>query len=187
MTLWGHTALVREVTFSPDGKWLASGSQDGTARIWDAASGDEITCFRGHTGDSVAFSPDSTRLVTTWRRGGVDQIVTVWDLTSRQPVLTLPMREREIYDAVFSPDGKRLAVATDSVELCDARPLTPELIELRQARSVVQFLHAKGLARPKVLESIQSDESLSPSVRALAQSLAEHCPKEKLGSGEPVR
>jgi WD40 repeat protein/tRNA A-37 threonylcarbamoyl transferase component Bud32 len=187
LTLCRHTEPVGQVAFSADGKWLASGSQDGTARIWDTASGDEIACFRGHTGDSVAFSPDSTRLVTTWRRGGVDQIVTVWDLTSRQPVLTLPMREREIYDAVFSPDGKQLAVASDSVELWDARPLTPELIELRQARSVVQFLQAKRLARQKVLESIQSDESLSPSVRAMAQRLAEHCPKEKPGSREPGR
>jgi WD40 repeat protein/tRNA A-37 threonylcarbamoyl transferase component Bud32 len=176
LTLRGHTDLVKQVTYSADGKWLASGSADSSARIWDAATGQELACLRGrHTGDSVAFSSDRTRLVTTSMSG----IVTIWDLTSRQSVLTLPRRENAPHDAVFSPDGKQLAIASDCVELWDARTLTLELVDLRHARSVVQFLYAKGLPKRQVLESIQSDSSLNESARALALKLAEQYPQEK--------
>lgn len=186
MALRGHTELVRQVTFSADGKWLASGG-DVTARIWDVATGLEIVCFRGNTGDSVALSSDSKRLVTT--SVGVDHAVTIWDLTSRLQVLTLRRRESIPYDAVFSPDGKQLAVASESVELelWDTRSLTPKLIELRQARSVVQFLYARRLPRAQVLEGIQSDQSLSASARALALKLAEQFTENKPGSGETTR
>ena len=50
ITLKGHTGGVTSVAFSPDGKRLASAGEDGTVKVWDAATGQEILTLKGHTG-----------------------------------------------------------------------------------------------------------------------------------------
>ncbi|MEO1331338.1 MAG: TIR domain-containing protein, partial [Pseudomonadota bacterium] len=66
LVLQGHSSIVTSVTFSPYGTRLATASDDNTARLWDAATGEEIAALQGHSGRviSVAFSPDGTRLAT---------------------------------------------------------------------------------------------------------------------------
>ena len=79
--LTGHTDWVDSVAFSPDGKTLASGSADGTVRLWDVATGRAVgSPLTGHTDfvASVAFSPDGKTLVS----GSGDHTVRLWDVAN---------------------------------------------------------------------------------------------------------
>ena len=67
--LLGHEALI---TFSPDGAFLASSSQDGTVRIWDAATAALVRELRNDEGIySLDWSPDGERILTGGEHGGV--------------------------------------------------------------------------------------------------------------------
>jgi WD40 repeat protein len=79
-TLPGHRGDVYTVAFSHDGRWIASGSEDSTVKVWDGRSGELVRTFRGHTGlvTSVAFSPDDRRLIS----GSRDHTAKVWDVST---------------------------------------------------------------------------------------------------------
>ena len=76
--LQGHAEGVTSVAFSPDGKYIVSGSEDTTIRMWDAQTGKLVLDpFEGHTDDvnSVAFSPDGKYIVS----GSWDKTIRLWD------------------------------------------------------------------------------------------------------------
>src|SRR5262249_17174874 len=79
-----HTGTVVDVAFSPDGKWIVSGSRDGTVKLWDAADGQVLHTFknRGHAGDinCVAFSPDGKLIASA----GDDVTIRLWDVQTGQ-------------------------------------------------------------------------------------------------------
>jgi WD40 repeat protein len=97
------------VTFSRDGQRLATGGDDGTARLW-TLQGQELAKLAGHQGDvwSVTFSPDGQRLAT--RRD--DGTVRLWDLQG-QELAKLESLRGSIRSVTFSPDGQRLATSGD--------------------------------------------------------------------------
>jgi len=80
LTLKGHAIWVTNVSFSPDGRRIVSGSFDKTLKVWDAQTGQETLTLRGHKGYvyDVSFNPDGKRIVS----GGYDMTVKVWDTSS---------------------------------------------------------------------------------------------------------
>ncbi len=78
---------VYEVNFSPDGKTLVSGSQDGTIKLWNVETGEEIRTLQGHDDyvRSVNFSPDGKTLVS----GSGDNTIKLWNVETGEEIRTL--------------------------------------------------------------------------------------------------
>ena len=100
---------IRSFAFSPDGKLLASGSYDHTARIWDAQTGKLVHVLQ-HQGYVFAesFSRDGRSLVTSSQDGAAY----VWDVATGQRELLLVGATGPLNAAAFSPDGSEIATAS---------------------------------------------------------------------------
>jgi eukaryotic-like serine/threonine-protein kinase len=107
LTLKGHRSYVRSVAFSPDGRRVASGSVDGTIKIWESATGKELLSVDDGVVFSVAFSPDGQRLAS-----GSGSDTKIWDSATGKVLLDLG--EGAATCVTFTPDGKRLASAHDT-------------------------------------------------------------------------
>ena len=105
MTLLGHNNIVFDVAFSPDGKTLAS--TDGTVRLWNLSTGQEIRNLVGRDAelDAVAWSPDGHRLATA----GSDGVVVVWNADTGDPIGASAAHPTRLGAVAWSPDGTRVA------------------------------------------------------------------------------
>ena len=110
-TLSGHTDIVYNAAFSPDGRSIVTASKDGTARVWDAVTGEAFRTFDSHSGPvwSAAFSPEGKRVLTR----NDDKAARVWDIQSGKLIATLKGHTQHIYGAAFSPDGQYVATSSD--------------------------------------------------------------------------
>ncbi len=101
----------RCAAFSPDGKWIATGDQDGKVSLWGVESaGRDHRTLRGHATSvsGVGFHPDGRRLVSCSKDG----LVKIWDWEAGFELLTLPVPGGGIlWHTAFSPDGKTIAAA----------------------------------------------------------------------------
>jgi len=112
-TLAGHEDEVNSVDYSSDGQYLASGSDDGTVRIWDTRTGEEAMApLRSNDGKvlSVSFAPDGQRVAS----GGEGEIIHVWNIvTGRETLPPLRGHSSWVQSVAFSPDGKLIASGSD--------------------------------------------------------------------------
>jgi WD40 repeat protein len=85
-TLTGHTDRVNVIAFSVDGKYLISGSDDNTLKVWDWQTGVEVRTISGHTDDvnAIAFSVDGKYLIS----GSDDNTLKVWDWQTGEVIAT---------------------------------------------------------------------------------------------------
>ncbi len=106
-TLTGHSDWVRSVVYSPDGRYLASGSGDKTIKISGVATGKQLRTLTGHsdTVSSVVYSPDGRYLAS----GSNDKTIKIWEVATGKQLRTLTGHYGEVYSVVYSPDGRYLA------------------------------------------------------------------------------
>jgi WD40 repeat protein len=98
--LRGHTQYVQALAFSPDSRWLVSGSEDGTIRVWDVATGALHAHLTEHRGgvNSVAYSPDGARLLSA----SDDDSILVWDTATWTVERALPWHQCSVSEAQFA-------------------------------------------------------------------------------------
>ena len=115
VTIWGeagtnflaHPRMVVGAAFTPDGNTLATGGEEGTAKLWDVATLRETATLKGHRRSihALDISPDGRRLATG---GGGDESVKLWDMRTHQELITLFGEGSMVNRLAFSPDGNKL-------------------------------------------------------------------------------
>jgi dipeptidyl aminopeptidase/acylaminoacyl peptidase len=113
---------------------VLTASYDGTARVWDAATGREIARLQGH-GDwvlSAAFSPDGTRIVTASR----DRTARVWDAATGNEVARLTGHGDTVQSAAFSPNGGTILTASNdgTARIWRVSATTQDLVDTAKSR-----------------------------------------------------
>ncbi len=116
-TLRGHKLTLKDIEWSPDGRWIATSSNDGSAHLWEAGTGSSRFALLGHavTIQDLEWSPDSTRLIT----GSDDGTAKVWLITEggTRELLSLSAQDTRsgIRGVAFSPDGKRVMTGDEAI------------------------------------------------------------------------
>ncbi|MCI0459831.1 MAG: tetratricopeptide repeat protein, partial [Gemmataceae bacterium] len=133
-----HQNGIRSLTFSPDGRYLASVSADRTVKLWDVTAGQEYMTLHGHTDqvNCAAFSPDGALLATA----SDDQTVRLLEARTGRLVTVLKPWSSSVISLAFSPDGSQLAIGggTDS-------PTTGTIIKVYELTSRQERRQLAGL------------------------------------------
>ncbi|MDP2852955.1 MAG: caspase family protein [Smithellaceae bacterium] len=154
--IYGAFNGVYDVRFSPDGKTIASAGTDGTARLWDIATGKEIKSLRGHDGNviSVAFSPDGRFLAS----GGYDGTVRLWDAKSGKELKALNKDNHDgsVTFVGYSPDGKYVFARGKD-----------EIVRLWSAENGQEIKQFAGMRTLTTMVGTMNSASVSPDSRYL--------------------
>src|SRR5580700_12242315 len=102
--LAGHTGAVNSVAFSPDGARLSTASEDKTARVWNAATGELLHTLSGHADAVFAapFSPDGSKIATV----SADLTPRLWDARTGSAAFELTGHTIAVFGVAFSPNGR---------------------------------------------------------------------------------
>ena len=105
--LRGHLDFVYAVTFSPDGKWIATGGWDQSIRLWDRSTGKLVRTILGHRGfvRGLSFRPDSKQLISC----SEDKSLRLWDVATGRELAAFHGHMGFVHCVAFSPDGAQAA------------------------------------------------------------------------------
>ncbi|MCB0567931.1 MAG: WD40 repeat domain-containing protein [Lewinellaceae bacterium] len=108
----GHENAVISGVFSANDSLILTASYDGTARLWDVGTQEELFVLRGHTNSlfSAAFSPDEHKIVTA----SIDKTVKIWHLDNPPAVMVLPTDSFAIHSSVFSSGRGQVLAALEN-------------------------------------------------------------------------
>jgi len=111
----GYHTRVSSVTFAPDGRTLASGSEDNGIRLWNVANCALVRQFVGHQGDvlAVTFSPNGLVLAS----GSADRTVRLWDVSTGEELAQLLGHQAGVTSLSFAPDGELLASGSQDMTI----------------------------------------------------------------------
>jgi WD40 repeat protein len=100
----GHVSLITEAEFGPGGETVLTTGEDGSAQVWEAASGANVAHFEGPGSPAwgASFDPRGTRVVVA----GEDGIARIGDVETARVLFELRGHDGAVTDAVFSPDGE---------------------------------------------------------------------------------
>lgn len=96
-------ADIRALAFTPDGKMLASGSEDKTVQLWNTQNGAKIATFKGHEGwvTTVALTADGGTVAS----GDADRVIKIWDVDTEREHAMLIGHKNTINALAFAPEG----------------------------------------------------------------------------------
>jgi eukaryotic-like serine/threonine-protein kinase len=110
-----HTEAVQSLSWSPDGKYIASAGQDRTVQVWEAATGRVFSVYREHRREIwiVAWSPNGKYIASA----GSDELVKIWDATTNLDISIHAEHVKTVRALSWSPQSTALASAGDDGEV----------------------------------------------------------------------
>lgn len=116
LVIQDHNDIVLDVKFSPDGKYIASGSCDNTWRLWNTRNGKQTHCLKAPEGrvNCVAFSPDGRYIACGYESVYLftDIAVIIWDVETGKQLKSIKGHYRSVLSISFSADGKRIVTGS---------------------------------------------------------------------------
>lgn len=155
--------------FSPDGKWIVTASDDGTARVWESDTRNAVATLKKHEGGvlNARFSFDGKLLVTT----GADGSIVVWDTATWKQAGATMIMPGEVWSAVISPDNE-FVLATSLLsrgirifEISTGRPFTDGIempvdavsVDINPSGEVIAVASPDGAVRTYGSPFVQED------------------------------
>ena len=163
--------------FSPDGQWILTASEDWTAKLFDAETGELVREFgrdaKGgygpeHHSDAIwsaALSPDSKRVVTA----SEDETARLWDTQTGEQIAVLSGHEDAIYSASFNAEGSRIVTAAPAC-LRNVKPQAYWLdVPFTPTRPPAENTAEKQRVRQQMLARNWHDDAISPELGSFCQ------------------
>jgi WD40 repeat protein len=106
-----HKGPLVDASFALDGRRVVTASEDNTAQVWDAATGNRVAVLEGHSGRllAAAFSPDGRRVITA----STDHTARLWNIKQGTPSAIILEHGAVVRTAAFSPDGVHVVTGSD--------------------------------------------------------------------------